>query len=897
MLNAFFRVLLWAYPRHFRDYHGEELTAFWASQVREQRYRGPLGGVRFIWGVGTDGLVSGCKMRWKGSNKGDGMMRSFWTDLLYARRALTGAPLFTVLAVLTLALGVGATTAVFAVVDAVVLRPLPYPEPDQLVMVLPTTDPTKTAQVGWSDFRDWREQVSGFSGMAAYVETDDAIEWEGGAEALPGARVTNDFFAVMGTPLSLGRTFTATEDQAGGPAAVILSHSLWTARFNSDPDVIGTAVPLGGRPVPVVGVAAKGFSAPFEDTRYWVPLQEEQVLAEVGLPIGTRTLAFLNVVGRLAPETGRASAEASLRRLAHDIDEAVAKPAEQMSNVALVPLREWDVGDVTQTLFFLLAAAGLVLVVAAANVAGLAISRSAVRQRELALRAALGAGRWRLLRQLMVESVLLSMMAGALGVTAAWGGRAVLMDLAPVGLPRADAVDIGTSTFLFALAATVGSGLIFGLLPSLRASKRDPSRDLAGAGNSSSSRRALRPQQFLVVFQLAVSVVLLTGAGLLSSSFSRLWNVERGFDSESIVVATVAPSPARYESPEAVQALYSEILDVVRSLPGVSHASTTYSPPLFGNGFFTTILAEGEVDDGTNDVWAGTVIIGDDYLETNGIDLLRGRTFSPSDQLGSPLVVIVNQSLADRLWPGEDPLGKRFEFAGGLRGSADSFDRAFFPDEFMTVVGVAEDIRRQSLDAEPEPEYYRPHTQLTWGFQFLLVRTEGDPSTLAARVRESVWSVDATIPIRDVRPLDTQVSESVSAQRFRTLLLTVFAGLTVVLAMVGLYAVMALAVNRRVREMGIRLALGASRGTVLGGVMKGGLRLVLIGVTMGLGSAWAGTHILSSSVSPMLFEIEATDPLIFLLVAVVTAGVGLVACYLPAQRASRVDPVVSLRQE
>jgi putative ABC transport system permease protein len=303
------------------------------------------------------------------------------------------------------------------------------------------------------------------------------------------------------------------------------------------------------------------------------------------------------------------------------------------------------------------------------------------------------------------------------------------------------------------------------------------------------------------------------------------------------------------------------------------------------------------VDDDTHEVMAGTVIIGDDYFETNGIDLLRGRTFSASDQLGSPLVVIVNQSLADRLWPGEDPLGKRFEFAGGLRGSADSFDRAFFPDEFMTVVGVAADIRRESLDAAPEPEYYRPHSQITWGFQYLLVRAEGDPSSLAARLRASVWSVDATIPVRDVRTLDTQVAESVSAQRFRMLLLTVFAGLTVVLAMVGLYAVMALAVNRRVREMGIRIALGASRVDVLGGVMTRGLRLVVIGVAVGVASAWAGTRVLASALSSMLFEIEATDPTTLALVAVITAGVGLLACYLPARRASRVDPVISLQQE
>ncbi|MCH7990965.1 MAG: ABC transporter permease [Gemmatimonadetes bacterium] len=897
MKNVFARVLLASYPRDFRESHGEELAAFWVAQGKERRYRGPLGGVRFAINVGTDAVVAGLKMRWQESRKEEGLMKSMWTDLLYARRALMGAPLFSSLAVLTLALGIGATTAVFAVVDGVVLRPLPYPEPDQLVVVLPATDPERTDKVSWPDFRDWREQATGFEGLAAYAEAEEAFEWKGGAEVLPGARVTRDFFDVMGVPLSLGRTFSEPEDLAGGPDAVILSYAFWAARFDGDPDVIGRTVPIDGGSVPVVGVAAEGFSAPFDDTRYWIPVQEDQLLADVGLPTGTRTLSFLSVVGRLEVEAGIVPTGMALRALARRIDESVGKSEGQLSDVTLVPLGEWMVGDVTQTLFFLLAAAGLVLVVAAANVAGLAISRAAVRQRELAVRAALGAGRGRLLRQLMTESAVLSVAAGFLGLLLAWGGQSVLMDLAPAGLPRAAGVDMGTSTLAFAMVATLGSGLLFGLLPSLQASRGDPSRDLSGARGSSGSPRALRPQQLLVSFQFAISVVLLTGAILLTSSFSRLLRVDRGFDTESIVLATVAPSSERYASPEEVQALYAQILDEVRALPGVSSASTTYSPPLFGNGFRTTILAEGEVDDDTNEIWAGTVIIGGDYLATNGIQLLRGRGFDASDRLGEPLVVIVNQTLANRLWPGEDPLGKRFEFAGGLRGSADSFDRAFFPDEFMTVVGVAEDIRRESLESAPEAEYYRPHAQITWRFQYLMVRTAGDPTQLTERLREAIWGVDPTIPVRDVRTLDAQVRESVSAQRFRVLLLTTFAGLTCLLAMVGLYAVMALAVNRRMRETGIRIALGASRGDVMRGVMTRGLRLVSIGVLVGLGVAWAGTELLASLLSSMLFEVEATDPLTYALVVLVPAGVGLVACYLPARRASRVDPVVSLQQE
>ena len=570
---------------------------------------------------------------------------------------------------MTIALGIGATTAIFAVVDGVVLRPLPYPDPDRLVRLLRTPDPDDTDAVAWPDFRDWREQANGFEGLTAYAEDSGALEWESGAQVVTGSRVTRDFFEVMGVPLAMGRTFTEEEDQPGGPDAIVISHRLWVSRFDADPAVIGRTVPQAGSNVPVVVVAAAGFSAPFEDTRYWTPMQGDQLLADVGLPTGGRSLSFQNVIGRLGPGVDLVVVEEGLRALARRIDESVGKREPQWSNVALVPLDEWLVGDVESTLLFLLAAAALVLVVARANVAGLALSRSSVRSRELAVRRAIGAGRGRLLRQLLTESALLCGVAGIVGLLLAWLLRSTLVGLAPEGLPRAEDVGITSTTFLFALGATLVSGIVVGLLPSWHASRSELSLGLGGGRGSSGGRRALRPQQFRVSFQVAVAVVLLTGAALLTGSFARLLGVDRGFESNAVLVATVAPSEARYESAEELSGFYASLLARVSALPGVSHASTTYSPPLFGNDFRTSITPEGVEEVSDDRSWVGTVVIGDDYFHTNGMPLLRGREFGPDDGLGKPLVAIVSETMADRHWPGEDPLGKRFEFTGGSGGA------------------------------------------------------------------------------------------------------------------------------------------------------------------------------------------------------------------------------------
>jgi putative ABC transport system permease protein len=390
-----------------------------------------------------------------------------------------------------------------------------------------------------------------------------------------------------------------------------------------------------------------------------------------------------------------------------------------------------------------------------------------------------------------------------------------------------------------------------------------------------------------------LAVVLLVGAGLLISSLARLNSVERGFEDESIVLATVDPALGRELTPEEVDAFYQEVLTRVRGLPGVVAASTTYSPPLVGNDFWTTVLPEGVDEETTDPFLAGLVIVRDGYFDANGVTLLRGRDFQPQDRLGEPLVAIVNETMAELFWPGEDAIGKRFAFTGGLRGSAESFDAAFFPDDLYTVVGIAEDVRRIDLAEETEPEYYRPQAQITWAFQYLVVRTNGNPLALGSQLRRAVWEVDTAVPVREVQALSQRVQRSLSPQRFRSFLLAAFAGVTAILAMVGLYALMSLMVARRSKEMGIRLALGARKSIILGGVMKRGMALVGAGLVVGIALSLAAGRV----VAGMLFQIQSTDPVTYVVVGVLTISVACLACFLPARRAAEVDPIQTLQEE
>lgn len=901
--SRFHRLLLKAYPESLRARWGEELCLFWEAQAKEGRYRGPSGRLRLTLRLLFDALYLGMRARITGtgektvSRRAPGGRRKMFgstkQDLGFAFRTLRRAPLFSLVTVATLALGIGATAAVFSVVEAVLLRPLPFPNAHELFLVPRTLEEGKTRTHSWPDFRDYRDQARDFALLAAYCGAEATFEWEGGAQSLHGAGVTREFFQVMGINPLMGRTFTPEEEAAGGPRAVIVSYRFWNDRVGALPELRGITVPMDGEDVPVVGVMPEGFSSPYPDSWFWTPVREDELLAQVGLPTGTRTLHFLEMVARIDGSLGPEGAEGRLRALARSIDQESGKPHELFTDLRLVSLKESLVAETDLTLLLLLAAAGLVLAVASANVAGLSFSRTTARRREIAVRAALGAGKGRILGQLLTESLVLSVGAGATGALLALGAQRSLMALAPEEIRTLASPEFNATYLLFVGGVTVLSGLLFGFFPALQASRSGVSPGLAGGRGAQGGRNALRPHQLLVTAQVSLSVVLMVGAALLLTSLANLQGVDRGFEDETVVLATLAPNPDRYATPESVDDFYRNLLDRVRAMPGVLAASTTYSPPLAGNDFWTTVVAEGADPETADADEAGMVIVRDGYFEANGIPLLRGRDFGPQDRLGEPLVAIVNETMARRLWPGDDPLGKRFFRTRGVRGNAESFDEVFFPGGLYTVVGVSGDIRRIGMAQDPGPEYYRPHSQIAWTFQYLVVRADREADLVASQLRQTVWDLDPTVPVQTVEPLAARVEAALSPDRFRALLLSVFAAMTAFLAMVGLYALMALLVARRSREMGIRMALGAPGKAILRQVLAGGLSLVGIGLALGLAMALASGRLITG----MLFQVRPSDPVTYAAVAGTIGMVALAACLLPARRASKLDPVSTLRNE
>ncbi|MGE0554119.1 MAG: ABC transporter permease [Gemmatimonadales bacterium] len=891
------RVVLAAYPGWFRARRREELIDFWRRLEAEPRYRGIVGWVRLL-GHALGELAVALKLRLTRERAAgdlvdrhrDRRLGSTLAALALASRTALRAPIFSGAVVLTLALGIGAASAVFAVVESVLLRPLDYPEAERLVAVATSE---ATGDVTWPDYRDWRDGASTVAGLAGYTESSANFEWPEGAEHVEGARVTANSFELLGVAPILGRSFSADEDRFGGAAAMVLSHSLWVRHFGGDSSVIGRSVPIEGGRVPVVGVMPPGFRFPTPTTEYWRPLQEDQVLAAAGLPTGTRRLGFLSVVGRLAPGATPKAASAELESIArrHD-DERGGEPTEV---VTVRPLLDSVVGGSRATLLLLLASVGLVFVVACANVAGLMVSRVARRQQELVVRAALGASRTQLAGTLLAESAVLALFAGGCSLAVAALLIRGLKLVAPPGIPRVEQIELAAPSLLVAAGLTVLAGLVLGAAPALGAARRHSlARVASGLGLRGGAGAGQRTQRLLVAAQVAAAVVLLGSSALLANSFLRIMGADRGFDAGGLLVSSITPPEEGYGTPERVEEFYARLRARLEALPGVTSVATTYSAPLFGNELRVSIAVEGDEHaapaGSPNRLWTGVVVVSDDYFATTGTPLLAGRSFGPDDRLDALPVAIVSKTTAARLWPGEDPIGKRFRLTGGLSGSADSFDRRFFPREWHTVVGVAGDVRRSGLSEAPSLEIYRPHAQISWGFQYLLVRAERSLEGIAAGLEREVWAIDPRVPVTDVRAMGAQVDASMAGPRFRMLLLSTFAGLASALVLVGIYGVTALSVARREREIGIRMALGAGRRRVLVEVLRDGLRVAAVGLAVGL----ALTALVARSLRSMLYEIAPTDPLTYLIVALVIGGVALLATWLPARRASRIDPVRTL---
>ncbi|MGH9767659.1 MAG: ADOP family duplicated permease [Blastocatellia bacterium] len=803
-------------------------------------------------------------------------------DLRYSARLMLKQPGFTAIAVLTLALGIGANTAIFSVVNGVLLRALPYYEPERLVMVW-AEQPIQQAQLGVTDypvtvadFVDWRNQNQVFEHMAAMFGHRPNLTGGGEPESVAALYASASLFPLLGARLAMGRAFLSEEDLAGADRVVVLSHGLWQERYGADPKIIRQKITLDNKAYTVIGVTAPGFQFPQRGevpARFRVATKIDLYLPFAFTPaeMNDRLDERLAVIARLKPGVSVEQANSDMSAIARRLAEQYPR-TNKGRGARLTPLQQQAVGKARKALLVLLGAVGFVLLIACANVASLLLARAARRQKEMAIRAALGASRWRVVRQLLIESLLLAISGGAAGLLLAWRLVELLLSIAPDNLPRAQDIRLDTRVAGFTLVVSLLTGIVFGLLPALQASKinfgealKEGARDAAGL-----LRRRLRG--FLVVGEVALASVLLIGAGLLIRSFARLTEVDPGFDPRRILMMNVWPQPAKYTNSQA-NAFHQRTLERVRALPGVEAAAMVYSAPLSGEGLSDSFGIEGRPAEKTFN--AGVRIISPDFFKTFRVPLVNGRLLAESDDATAPPVVVVNESLARIYFANENPVGKRIISSGGTRA----------------IVGVVGDVKHSALDEEAKAEIYRPMAQSTRRTMTLAVRASGDPPQMVAAVRGQVRAADKEIPISNLQTMERLMDKSVAPRRFNMLLLGAFALVGLALAAVGLYGVMSYTVTQRTREIGVRMAMGAQTGDVLRLVIGEGMKLALIGALLGLAGALALTRLLKT----LLFGVSATDPLTFIGIAALLIIVALLACWIPALRAAKVDPMVALR--
>jgi putative ABC transport system permease protein len=815
-------------------------------------------------------------------------METLFQDLRYAFRMLLKRPGFTAVAVLALALGIGANSAIFSVVNGVVLRALPYKDPEGLMMVWSLLQAPAGSQefpVSAADFTDWRDQNQVFEQIAAFHSQPFNITGAGEPEFLGGVRASANLFSLLGIEAKLGRTFLPEEDQPGAGHVVIISHGLWERRFGSDPNIIGQKLTLNDEPYTVVGVMPPGFQFPRKGEMpagYQFPRQADLYTPLAWTPnqIGNRGREFLAVIARLKPGVTVAQASADMDGIAERLKQQYPQ-FNANKEVVIVPLHQQVVSKVRTALLVLLGAVGFVLLIACANVANLLLARAASRQKEIAIRTALGASRSRVIRQLLTESMLLSLTGGTLGLLLSMWGVDLLTAISPANLPRVDTISVDVRVFAFTLAVSLLTGIIFGLVPAIQASKPDVNEALKEGGRASSVGHN-RFRSVLVVSEVALSLVLLIGAGLMIRSFVHLLNSSPGLKPENVLTLDVGLPRTKYTGPQQA-AFFQQVIERLKSLPGVQSAGAVYPLPLSGAeegmGFGIAgraALAPGEVYS------AGPRWVSPDYFNVMGISLLRGRELTERDGSDSPRVVVINEAMAARYFPDEEPIGRRV-----------AFDQVNKAPNWREIVGVVGDVKHLALDSDPKPEMYFPFTQFPSFFMTLVVRTSGDPLNLVAAARSEVLAVKNDQPISNVHTMEELLSNSVAQRRFNMLLLSIFAGVALLLAAVGIYGVMSYSVAQRTHELGVRMALGAQTSHVLALVVKQGMTLALAGVGIGLAAAFALTRILAS----LLYGVSATDPLTFSVIALLLASVALLACYLPARRATKVDPMIALRYE
>jgi putative ABC transport system permease protein len=812
-------------------------------------------------------------------------MQTFWQDIRYGTRMLFKNPGFTLTAILTLALGIGANTAIFSVVNAVLLRPLPYNEPQGLVAVYEsdTRKPEVRGAYSYPNFFDLRSQSTSFEQVAMYYTNSTTLTGVDTPVNLEMVITSADLFSVLRATPQLGRTFGAEEEKPGSNV-VVISHRLWQKQFGGDPKILERGIKLNDRPYTVIGVMPAGFMFPIEleAPDVWMTLAIDAVGEDP--QTANRGSHFMHVVGRLKAGVSLEQAQADVSVIGSQLEQLHPKE-NTYRNVKLYPFHEDLVTDYSEALWIILGAVGCVLLIACANVANLLLARATVRHKEIAIRSALGASRWQVVRQLLTESTMLALLGGTLGLLLAWWGTEVLVTLIPEDLPRLAEINIDWWVMGFTFGVSLLTGIIFGLAPALQATKVELTEAMKDSARSGVSRHRSRLRNTLVIAEVAIAVVLLIGAGLLLQSFRKLQQVNLGFEVKNVLTAEIDAPEARYPKAHQASHFYKQLLERVRNIPGVVNASAIMPQPLSGNSFRTVVEFQGRSYARGDEPRSMFRTVASNYIETMKIGLVDGRDFNEHDSETSQRVALVNESFVKAYFADENPLGKLVKPGISVGDEEDA--------PWRQIVGVVKDVKHRTPGRDFDPELYVPHTQAAFNTMGLVIRTQGDPQAIARALQSEVSGLDQDIPVYSLKLLEQYLGTTVAQPRFNALLLGMFGVVALILTAIGLYGVIAYSVAQRSREIGIRMALGAQTTDVLRMILRQGLALTAMGLVAGL----LGSYFLTQLLTKLLYGIGSTDPLTFAVTAVILTGVAMAACLVPARRASHTDPMVALRHE
>ena len=827
-----------------------------------------------------------------GDMQGPNFFENLLQDIRYAGRTLRRSPGFMATAILALALGIGANTAIFTVINTVLLQPLSYPEPDRIVQLMRHTPDGNSQGTSVPKFMVWRQRTEVFQSVGVYDFAGPGINITGGdrPEQAKGIHVSAGYFRVFGAPVEVGRTFTEEEDRPGGPKVTVISNGLWRNRYGGDPQLVGKTILLGNEPYTVIGVLGRGFTTD-PPAEIWLPVQAD--------PNTTDQAHYLAAAARLKPGVTLERAQSAMKLAAEEFRRKFPDKLDPHESATAEPLRDTVVGDVRSLLLILLGAVGLVLLIACANVANLLLARATIRKREIALRAALGAGRGRIIAQLLTESLMLSFAGGVLGLVLGYWGVRALLAINPGDIPRigehASAISLDWRVLVFTLGVSVLTGVLFGLIPAFSAARTDLNVTLKESGSrAGTGLRQNKARSILVVTEMALALVLLVGAALLIRTFSLLRTVNPGFNTHNVLTMQMSLTGTRFERAAGSNQVVREAERRIGGLPGAEAIAASCCLPLEGGLDLPFNIAGHPPADGPYNGDVQWRDVSPKYFAVFQIPLIRGRVFTDADDAGASHVVLINEAMAKKFWPKADPLGEVITIGKGVGPE--------FEEPSRQVIGVVADVRETGLDEEPRPVMYVPIAQVTDGITALqnrvlpltwAVRTAAQPHSLSTAIQKELLTASGGLPVAHIRSMDQVVVESTARTNFNMTLLTIFASVALLLAAIGIYGLMAYSVQQRTQEIGIRMALGATAENVRKMVVVEGMGLALIGVVVGAAGALALTRLMAS----LLYGVKAWDPLVLVSAAVVLTAVALLATYVPARRASRVDPIVSLRYE